>query len=67
MSRLEFTERDVQIAAAAIANSVGGRRGVPAITNVLDLVGEKRRAEFVEDARAALDAVAAAAAKAAKP
>jgi hypothetical protein len=55
-----FTESDVLVAAAAIANSVGGRRGVPEITNVLALVGEKRRGEFIEDARAALKAVAVA-------
>lgn len=48
-------------AAAAIANARAGRRGAPAIANVLDILPTKLFDEAVEDARAALDAAAAAA------
>lgn len=49
-------------AAAAIANARSGRRGAPAIANVLDILPGKFFDEVVEDARAALDAAEAAAA-----
>lgn len=45
-------------AAAAIANARAGRRGAPAIANVLDILPPKLFAEVVEDAMAALDAAA---------
>lgn len=48
-------------AAAAIANNRAARgHGAPAITNVLDILPTKLFDEVVEDARAALDAAAAA-------
>lgn len=43
-------------AAAAIANARGGRRGAPPITNVLDVLSEKLRAEVIQDAEEALKA-----------
>src|ERR1051326_2363947 len=42
-------------AAAGIANERGGRRGMPPIANVLDLLPEKLREEVTDDAKAALD------------
>lgn len=45
-------------AAAAIANARAGRRGAPAIANVLDILPPKLFDEVVEDAMAALDAAA---------
>lgn len=45
----------IQKAAAAVANARGMRRGVPAITNILDLLPEKLRGEVIEDATEALD------------
>lgn len=57
------TERQIEAAAAAIANARGMRRGVPAISNILTVIkpmaGGKLYAEVMEDARAALDAAAA--------
>ncbi|MDH2313092.1 hypothetical protein [Methylobacterium brachiatum] len=47
-------------AAAAIANARAGRRGAPAIVNVLDVLPAELFDNVVEDARAALDAAAAA-------
>ena len=52
----------LRAAAAAIANARSGRRGAPAIANVLDILPGKLFDEVVEDARAALDAAEAAAA-----
>jgi hypothetical protein len=46
----------VRSAAAAIANNRGGRRGMPPIDNVLDLLPAKLFCEVVEEAEAALDA-----------
>lgn len=46
----------VEQAAAAIANARGGRRGMPAIANVLELLPPNLREEVLEDARAALEA-----------
>lgn len=43
--------------AAAIANARGGRRGMPAITNILDVLPQKLRDEVMEDAEAVLEAV----------
>lgn len=54
------TEEQINLAAAAIANARGGRRGMPAISNVMELLemlpGNLRQ-EVTEDAEAALDAV----------
>jgi len=43
--------------AAAIANARGMRRGVPTITNILELLPGKLLVEVIEDAGAALDAL----------
>lgn len=51
------TREQIELAAAAIANERGGRRGMPQITNVLDLLPGTLREEVVEDATAALAAV----------
>jgi hypothetical protein len=59
MMAREFDESEILIAAAAIANARGGRRGVPQITNILELLPAKLRDEVMEDARCALQAVAA--------
>lgn len=53
----KFRESDIQTAAAAIANARGGRRGMPQITNVLDLLPPKLRDEVTEDARAVFEAL----------
>jgi len=39
-----------EIIASAIANARGMRRGVPTISNVLDLLPEKLREEVMDDA-----------------
>lgn len=49
----------VLTAAAAIANARGGRRGMPPIENVLELLPPHLRDEVCEDAREALFAGAA--------
>ena len=54
-------------AAAAIANARAGRRGAPAIANVLDILPPKLFDEVVEDAMAALDAAAIFTPKPGKP
>lgn len=51
-----ITSDQVKRAAAAIANARGGRRGMPAITNVLDILPDNLLQEVREDARAALEA-----------
>lgn len=58
-------EEKIRVAAAAIANERGGRRGAPPITNILELLERMDRTkrsnllqEVLEDAEAALDAVA---------
>ncbi|MEN3213577.1 hypothetical protein PUR23_26645 [Methylorubrum populi] len=61
---------DVRAAATAIANARAGRRGVPAVTNILDVLPQDLFAELVEDARAAIaaaDAARKAAANTPKP
>jgi hypothetical protein len=54
------TTQEIEAAAAAIANARGGRRGAPAITNVLTVLKGISRgklyAEVMEDAMAALEA-----------
>lgn len=47
----------IEKAATAIANMRGGRRGVPPIDNVLDILPEKVRLEILEDAEAVLQAI----------
>lgn len=56
MPKDPITPDQVKRAAAAIANARGGRRGVPAITNVLDILPAHLLAEVTEDAQAALEA-----------
>ena len=51
-----ITRETIKAAAAAIANARGGRRGVPEIANILDMLPEKLVAEVMEDAEAALRA-----------
>lgn len=51
------TAEQIDLAAAAIANARGGRRGLPPISNVLDLLPANLVDEVREDARAALEAV----------
>ena len=46
-----------EIAAAAIANERGGRRGMPPITNVLELLPDNLLEEVMGDAKAVLEAV----------
>jgi len=46
-----------ELAAAAIANQRGGRRGMPPITNVLELLPNNLLEEVKEDAQAVLRAV----------
>lgn len=46
-----MSEQQVRAAAAAIANARGGRRGVPPIVNVLDILSAKLR-EFAADVEA---------------
>jgi hypothetical protein len=53
-----MTEKQITAAAAAIANERAGRRGAPAVVNVLDILPDKLRTEVTEDARAALRAAA---------
>jgi hypothetical protein len=54
---MEIKREIIEAAAAAIANARIMRRGSPAWVNVLDKLPEKLRAEVMEDARAALEAV----------
>lgn len=51
-----LSDTTVKAAAAAIANARGNRRGMPSISNVLDILPEKLRVEVLEDAMAALKA-----------
>jgi histone H3/H4 len=55
-------QRRIDLAAAAIANSRAARRGVPPISNVLDVLSStpalaKLRAGVIEEAEAALEAI----------
>jgi len=54
-----ITREMIEAAAAAIANARGGRRGVPEIVNILDMLPEKLRDEVLEDAEVALKAALA--------
>lgn len=55
------TPQEIEAAAAGIANARGARRGVPEISNILDLLekmpGRKLYDEVMDDADAALKAV----------
>lgn len=53
---MDITREMVERGAAAIANARGGRRGMPPISNIRDLVGPKLWAEVIEDAGACLEA-----------
>lgn len=53
----DLSQATVDKAAAAIANARGGRRGAPAIVNVLDILPPKLKQEVREDAEDALKAV----------
>lgn len=59
MAEPAITPAMIEAAAAAIANARGGRRGVPEIVNILDMLPEKLRDEVLEDAEAALKAALA--------
>lgn len=50
------SEKEVEAAAVAIMNARGNRRGVPIISNVLDVLPQKLRDEVREDASVALAA-----------
>ena len=53
-------QAEIEAAAAAIANARGGRRGAPAVSNILEILkriqGGKLHDEVMEDAKAALEA-----------
>jgi hypothetical protein len=54
------TQEQIELAAAAIANRRGGRRGMPPVSNVLEMLrgaAPTLYAEVMEDAEAALTAV----------
>jgi hypothetical protein len=51
-----ITADQVARAAAAIANARGGRRGMPAFSNPLDILPANLLREVTQDARAALEA-----------
>jgi hypothetical protein len=51
----KISER-VKVAASAIANARGMRRGVPEIYNILEILSDKLRDEVIEDAEEALAA-----------
>jgi hypothetical protein len=55
-----LTTDDIRTMVAAIANARGNRRGVPAITNILDVLPPKLRDEVIDDAMAVMRAVNAA-------
>lgn len=53
----DITLDDVKVIAAAIANARGGRRGMPPIVNILDLLPQKLRDEVIDDAMAVRSAL----------
>lgn len=53
------TEKEIEAAAAALANERFMRNGSPPITNVMDMLPEKLRAEVRSDAKAAMEAACA--------
>jgi len=56
MADSTITREMIEAAASVIANARGGRRGVPEIVNILDMLPEKLVAEVMENAEAALKA-----------
>ena len=52
-----MTEKEIELAAAAIANARAARCGVPPINNVLSVLTTEDRRKILEDAKAALQAV----------
>ena len=52
-------DKRIVVMATAIANSIGNRRGMPSITNVLDFLPQDLRNNIIEDAEAALKALGA--------
>ena len=50
-------EQKIRVAAAAIANARGARRGVPEIVNILSLIPRKLVEEVTDDATAAVEAI----------
>lgn len=50
------TQNQIELAAAAIANARGGRRGIPEITNILEMLPDNLVVEVMQDAEAALKA-----------
>lgn len=53
-------DKIITAGAAAIANTRGGRRGMPPITNILDVLPAKLRDEVTEDMKAVVEAIDAA-------
>lgn len=53
-----YTRENVKKAAAAIANERGMRSGVPKINNILDMLPDRLCKEVMQEAEAALRAVA---------
>jgi hypothetical protein len=51
-------DEEIKIVAAAIANARGGRRGMPPIKNILDILPAKLREEVLDDASTVLAALA---------
>ena len=58
MAASDILGREVATAAAAIANARAGRRGAPAVSNILDVLPEMILDDVVADARAVLAALA---------
>lgn len=56
-TKVDLSDREqfVDLAAAAIANARGARRGVPEIRNILEVLPDKLREEVRDDARAVFD------------
>lgn len=57
MTAPAITAEMIERAASAIANARGMRRGAPTITNIMEILPEKLKAEVREDAEEALKAV----------
>jgi hypothetical protein len=54
----DLTRSEIVAAAAGIANARGGRRGMPPIANILELLPLELLDEVLDDAEAALTAAA---------
>lgn len=57
---MKISTVQIEAAAGAIANARGNRRGMPSLSNILEILSPKLRDEVMEDAKAALEAAAAA-------